>query len=164
MSTLRPGLNRPRVQPARLSDLVQEIPQDEAAAFVSGSQFLATAHGYFPQGWKFYPYSLAPQLALDKMQHLLGIRRAGRLAALLCAGRPSRGAGEFGIDFLDGDEEACEVLLRHALGLARERRVVQAPVPKFADLVAPALALFRRLGFEAWNGFDEDIFVYERSL
>jgi hypothetical protein len=55
-------------------------------------------------------------------------------------------------------------LLRHALYLARERSVVQTPVPKFAGQVAPALALFRRLGFEAWNGFDEDIFVYEHKL
>jgi hypothetical protein len=30
--------------------------------------------------------------------------------------------------------------------------------------VAPALPRFRRLGFLAWNGFDEDIFVYERTL
>jgi hypothetical protein len=55
-------------------------------------------------------------------------------------------------------------LLRHALHLARDRRALQASVAKWGDQVAPALALFRRLGFEAWNGFAEDIFVYERTL
>jgi hypothetical protein len=70
----------------------------------------------------------------------------------------------FGVDFLDGEEEDCETLLRHALHLARDRRVLQAPVAKWGDQVAPALPLFRGLGFQAWNGFDEDIFVYERTL
>jgi len=68
------------------------------------------------------------------------------------------------VDFLDGQEEDCDTLLRHALHLARDRRVLQAPVAKWGDQVAPALPLFRGLGFQAWNGFDEDIFVYERTL
>ena len=40
---------------------------------------------------------------------------AGRLAALLCASLPSGREGQFGVDFLDGEEEACDVLLRHVL-------------------------------------------------
>ena len=149
---------------AQPSDRVEEVPLDEAAAFVAGSPFLAAAQGYFPQGWKFYPFSLGAETAFKRLQHCLGIRRAGRLAALLSASLPSGREGQFGVDFLDGEEEACDVLLRHVLHLARDRRALQASVPKWGDQVAPALALFRRLGFQAWNDFAEDIFVYERTL
>jgi GNAT superfamily N-acetyltransferase len=161
---LEAGPEAPARGAGAASELVEAVGQDEAGAFIAGSRFLAAAQGYLPQGWKFCPFALGPELALDRMQHLLGIRRSGRLAALLCVGRPARGEEVFNIDFLDGDEAECEVLLRHALNLAQGRRVVQAPVPQFAGQAAPTLPLFRRLGFEAWNDFKEDIFVYERRL
>jgi ribosomal protein S18 acetylase RimI-like enzyme len=161
---LEAGPESPARAAAEPSDLVEDVPADEAAAFVAGSRFLAAAQGYFPQGWKYYPFSLGPEVALGHVGQMLGIRRAGRLAALLCVGRSYRSEDEFCVDFLDGDEAGCELLLRHALHLARSRRMLQAPVPKWAGQAAPALALFRRLGFAAWNDFEVDVFVYEREL
>ncbi len=146
------------------SDRVENVPVGEAAAFVAGSRFLAVTNGYFPQGWMFYPFSLGPALALGGRQHLLGTRREGQLTALLVAGRSSHGDTNFGVDFLDGDEEECETLLRHTLHIAREWSAMAARVPKLGDQVAPALPLFRQLGFEARNGFEADIFVYEHAL
>jgi GNAT superfamily N-acetyltransferase len=159
---LEAGPESPARAAGRRGEAVESVPVDEAAAFVAASQFLAAAQGHFPHGWTFYPFARGPEQVLAGMQHVLGVRRAGRLSALLCSSRPARGTATFGVDFLDGNAEDCEILLRHALHLASQSRMVEASVPKWGDQAAPALPLFRRLGFHAWYDYNEDMFVYER--
>jgi hypothetical protein len=96
------------------------------------------------------------------MEALIGIRESGRLLGLLCAGQPLRHEGEYTIDFVDGAPEAIEELLVHALYLARDQRVVELMAPKWEE-EAPALPILRKLGFESWNDFEADAFVYERD-
>jgi hypothetical protein len=85
------------------------------------------------------------------------------LLGLLCAGQPLRHEGEYTIDFIDGAPEAIEELLVHALHLAQDYRVVELMAPKWKTKEAPALPILRKLGFESWNNFLPDVFVYERD-
>jgi GNAT superfamily N-acetyltransferase len=148
---------------ARAADHVEAVSPAVAEEFMASSPFLAAAHGHLPHGWKFYPFALGPQVALAGMQRILGLRDGGRVEALLCSARP-RASGEFSVDFLDGDPLGCEVLLRHALNLASDRRSMWAMVPKWGAEAAPALDVFRKLDFHAWYNGDEDVLLYERGL
>ncbi len=98
------------------------------------------------------------------MKHLLGLRRHGGLAALLCMGVSLHGPDVASVDFLEGEPEAMFELARHALYLAGAARYVGAMVPCQGETVAPALSVLREVGFAAWNEWQADVFVYERSL
>ncbi len=145
------------------SKRVVEVSSEEAISFIRNSDFLKVAQGHFPHGWKFYPFTRDPGAVLSKMEALIGIREAGHLSGLLCAGQPLRHEGEYTIDFIDGTPEAIEELLVHALHLARDQRVVELMAPKWKTKEAPALPILRKLGFESWNDFEADVFVYERD-
>ncbi len=149
---------------AEPSDLTTAIPLAEAIEFIRRSAFLAAARGHFPHGWKFYPFALDAETVLSRMRYVFGIRRDGRLSALLCSGHPLRGQGEFTIDFLDGDPTDMAALIRHALHLAHDSATVEAMVPKWGESRAAALDVLKNLGFQAWNAWEEDLFVYEQNL
>ncbi len=149
---------------AQSSSRAVGVDPAEALAFIGRSRFLEFGRGFFPHGWRFYPYALDPQLALGQMRHLLGVHRAGQLAALLCIGRPTHGPDTFSIDFLDGEPDAMVELARHAFHLAGSASHIEAMVPGDAESVAPALAVLRDLGLSVWNDGQADVFVYERSL
>ena len=142
---------------------VVEVSSEEAIPFIHHSNFLKVAQGHFPHGWKFYPVARDASTVVAKMQNLIGIRESGCLIGLLCAGQPLRHEGEYTIDFIDGAPKAIEELLIHTLDLARDQRVVELMAPKWGTEEAPALPILRKLGFESWNDFEADVFVYERD-
>ena len=146
---------------ARPSDRVCEVPLAQAVQFVRRSQSLKIGRGFVPHGWTFYPFDRAPEGALRGAPHLLGVRDGGRLLGLLAGGYPRQGE-LYPIHFLEGSEEAVEVLVRHALHLAGSCRYV--------DLMAPGgendLGLFAaltQLGLKPWAKTTPDVFVFERA-
>jgi hypothetical protein len=160
---LEAGLDAPVRLVGHPSNRVTKVSTEEAITFIHNSDFLKVAQGHFPHGWKFYPFARDPGAVLSKMEARIGIRESGRLIALLCVGRTLRHEGEYTIDFIDGAPEAIEELLVHALHLARDQRVVELMTPKWGTKEAPALPILCKLGFESWNGFEADAFVYERD-
>ncbi len=146
------------------SDSVISVPPDEALAFIRRSRFLEVARGFFPHGWRFYPFALGPEVVLGRMRYLFGVRRRGKLAALLCAGEPAHGPRTFSIDYLDGDPDVMPTLARHALHLAGPGTYAEAMAPRWGDDAMPALAVLRGLGLNVWNDGREDVFVYEAAL
>ena len=159
---LEAGPDAPVRRMGHPSKRVVEVPSEEAITFIHNSDFLKVAQGHFPHGWKFYPFARDPGAVLSKMEDLIGIRESGRLLGLLCAGQSLRHEGEYTIDFIDGAPGAIEELLVHALYIARDQRVVELMAPKWEE-EAPALPVLRKLGFESWNDFEADVFVYERD-
>lgn len=149
---------------AQASATTVAVAPAEAAAFIANSAGLALGRGFLPQGWRFYPFARSPETALGAMAHLLGIRRSGQLAALLCMGNPAHGPHVASIAFLEGEPKALVELAQHALHLARTTRYIKALVPRQGETPAPALAVLQELGFVVWNEGREDVFVYERSL
>jgi len=146
---------------ARPSDRVCEVPLAQAVQFVRRSQSLKIGRGFVPHGWTFYPFDRAPEGALRGAPHLLGVRDGGRLVGLLAGGYPRQGE-LYPIHFLEGSEEAVEILVRHALHLAGSCRYV--------DLMAPGgendLGLFAaltQLGLKPWAKTTPDVFVFERA-
>jgi GNAT superfamily N-acetyltransferase len=156
---LEAGPDAPVRRMGHPSKRIVEVSSEEAITFIHNSDFLKVAQGHFPHGWKSYPFARDPGAVLSKMEALIGIRESGRLLGLLCAGQPLR---QYTIDFVDGAPEAIEELLVHALYLARDQRVVELMAPKWEE-EAPALPILRKLGFESWNDFEADAFVYERD-
>jgi len=152
---------RGRAQP---SARVVEASPREAAAFIAGSAALALGRGFLPQGWRFHPFTRSPEMALAAMAHLLGIRRAGQLAALLCLGKSMHGPQVASIGFLEGEPDDMIELARHTLHLAAATRYVEAMAPRQGETAAPALDVLLKLGFVVWNDGREDVFVYERAL
>ncbi len=149
---------------AQPSARVVAVSPGEAAAFIAGSASLALGGGFLPQGWRFHPFARSPETALAAMAHLLGIRRDGQLAALLCLGQPAHGPQVVSIGFLEGAPDAMRELARHALHLAAAARYVEALAPRQDETAAPALAVLQQLGFIVWNDGAADVLVYERQL
>lgn len=108
--------------------------------------------------------ALGPESVLARMRFLLGVRRAGELVALLCAGQPAHGPRAFSIDYLDGDPDSLPLLARHVLRLAGPGASVEAMAPRCGEHTVPALAVLREVGLNVWNEGAEDVFVYECAL
>jgi len=157
------GRNAPVRQEGHPSSRVFAVAPEKGIPFIRDSQFLQVAHGHYPHGWKFYPFERDPKRVLSKMRLVLGIREGGQFIGLLCVGKSLRHEGEFTIDFIDGRTDATTELLRHALHLAAEHRVVEMMVPKNEAAQAPVLRILQQMGFAAWNDFEPDVFVYERT-
>ncbi len=149
---------------AQPSATAVEMAAAEAAEFIARSASMALGRGFLPQGWRFHPFTHNPQKALAAMAHLLGIRRGGQLAALLCLGKPVHGPQVVSIGFLEGEPDDMIELARHALHLAAAARCVEAMAPRQGEAAAPALAVLQHLGFTVWNDGAADVFVYERQL
>ena len=115
---------------ALASPWVETVGADEATHFIARSAFLEAGRGYLPHGWQFYPFGRAPEVYLAQMRHLFGIRRDGRLRGLMCLGAPTHGEGELAIDFLEGDLETSQLLLRHALHSAAGAANVALMLPR----------------------------------
>ncbi len=148
---------------ARASTRVVEVARDEAAAFIAASRGLAAGAGYLPHSWRFYPFARGPEIALARMERVLGIREGGRLAALLCLGdQTPHGAASRSIDFLEGEPEAVEELARHALTYAREEKYFEAMIPCEEGGAPPSLPALLKVGFEVWNEGKADVIVFER--
>jgi len=148
----------------RPSERAAIVSRDEAIEFIRKSEFLAVSNGFLPHGWKFYPFRRDPQASLGWERDLIGIRESGRLAALASVARLPQLDGRLQLNFLDGAAGAVEELTYHVLHLAREARVVEVMVPKNSSREAPCLSVFKHIGFEAWNGFVPDVFVYEMAI
>jgi len=147
----------------RPSPRVFEVTPEEAIPFIHSSEFLCASHGHLPHGWKFYPFERDPQQIVARMQSMLGMREEGRLVGLLCVGECLRHERECTIDFIDGQPDAVEELLRHSIHLAAEHRTVEMMIPKNEAAQAPVFPILERMGFAAWNKFAADVFVYERA-
>ncbi len=152
---------RPR---AIVSDRVEVIPPNEAIAFIATSQALAAGQGFLPHSWRFYPWSRGPELALGRMAHRLGIRQRDQLVALICIGdHAPHGPASCSIDFLEGPDELCAELVRHALTLLTTEHYLEAMVPCREGQALSTLAVLRGQGLEPWNGGREDVLVFERD-
>lgn len=148
---------------ARPSSRAVEVAREEAAEFIAASRSLAAGVGYLPHSWCFYPFARDPQLALARMERVLGIRDGNRLAALLCLGDHSvHGAASFSIDFLEGDDDAMAELVRHALTFARDETYLEAMVPCEDGRALPSLAALMSVGFQMWGEGQADVLVFER--
>ncbi len=147
---------------AQLSPHVQALDTGTALDFISHSAFMRASGGFFPHGWCFLPFATAPEVVFARMRWILGLRRGSQVIAMLCSGHPRRHQQEFTIDFLDGEPEAVETLLRHALALAHGARSIEVMIPHATPEPLPALPLLTRLGFELWYGGAPDTFIYEQ--
>jgi GNAT superfamily N-acetyltransferase len=149
---------------AAASPRVADVPRAEAAAFIAASRSLRAGAGYLPHSWRFYPFARGPELALARMERLLGIRAAsGQLAALLCLGdRTPHGPTVMSLDFLEGAPDAMAELVRHALSLARHEKYLEAMIPCDGDAALPSLAALTGTGFQLWNEGQADVLVFER--
>jgi GNAT superfamily N-acetyltransferase len=152
-----------RAMAAACPDAV-DVSAGEAAAFILRSTCLAAAQGFLPHSWRFYPFARDPRVVLGRMARLLGIRREGALAALLCIGAATHGPHACSIDFLDGDPTVLPALAQHALHLASSARYVESMVPSRDGAPAASLSTLRELGFTVWNEGKEDVYVYELAL
>lgn len=155
------GAESPARAYAALSSQVQTVDMAAAVDFILNSAAFNTSGGFFPHGWRFFPFALAPEAVLARMQWILGLRRGGGIIALLCSGCAMRHQQEFTVDFLDGEPEAVGILLRHALALARDARTIEMMLPYAATEPLPALPLATHLGFELWYAGAPDAFVYQ---
>ncbi|MEA3239818.1 MAG: GNAT family N-acetyltransferase, partial [Candidatus Bipolaricaulota bacterium] len=160
---LESGHDAPVTREGQPSTRVFEVTPEEAIPFIHNSEFLHVAHGLFPHGWKFYPFERDPQQVVAKMQSILGMREEGRLVGLLCVGECLRHTRKFTIDYIDGQPDAVEELLRHGIHLAAEHRAVEMMIPKDEAAEAPVLPILKYMRFKAWNDFSPDVFVYEHK-
>ena len=160
---LEAGRDAPVRREGQSSSRVSEVTPEDAIPFIHNSQFLHAAHGHFPHGWKFYPFERDPKRVLSKMEHMLGIKEEGELTGLLCLAGSLHRDGECTIAFIDGQPDAVEELLRHGIHLAAEHRAIEMMIPKDKAAQAPVLPILKHMGFEAWNDFAPDVFVYERK-
>jgi len=157
------GKTSPARECARLSPEVQLLDTGTALDFISRSAFMRASQGFFPHGWRFLPFAAAPEAVFARMRHILGVRRGSQVVALLCAGHPLRRQQEFTIDFVDGEPEAVETLVCHAIALARGARTVEVMLPYAAAQPVAGLPIITRLGFERWTQGEPDVFVYEST-
>lgn len=148
---------------ACVSPDVQVLDTGTALDFIYNSTFMQVSRGFFPHGWKFLPFASGPEAVFAQMRWVLGLRRGPILTAVLCAGHSLRHQQEFTIDFVDGEPEAVETLVRHALALAHAARSVEAMLPRNETQSVAALRVMEQLGFASWNGYAPDVFVYEKS-
>lgn len=147
----------------QLSPHVQVLDTGTALDFISHSAFMRASQGFFPHGWCFLPFAAAPEAVFARMRWILGIRRGSQVIAMLCSGHPRRHQQECTIDFVDGEPEAVEILLRHALALARRSRTVEVMMPYTAPQPLAALSILTRFGFELEHRGEADVFVYEKT-
>lgn len=143
------------------SNLVVDILFEEALDFIRDSEFLRDAQGYMPYGWKFYPFERAPEKILEKLD-LSGIRREGKLSALLGTAKVLHPSEEFIISFLDGEADDVELLCRYALHQAKDHKSVIMMLPKQPGKSLPVFTLLKEWKFEAWNNYEPDVFVYRQ--
>lgn len=147
----------------QLSPQVQVLDTGTALDFISHSAFMRASGGYFPHGWCFLPFAAAPEAVFARMRWILGLWRGSQVIAMLCSGHPRRHQHEFTIDFVDGEPEAVEILLHHALALACKSRTVEIMLPYAAPQPSVALPILTRFGFELEHGGEADAFVYEKT-
>lgn len=161
---LEAGSDAPARACAARAPEVQALDTGSALDFIYNSAFMKVSRGFFPHGWKFFPFAIAPEMVFARMRWVLGICRGADIEAVLCAGHRIRHQQEFTIDFVDGDPDAVETLVRHALALAQDARSVEVMLPQTLTESAAALPVLQRLGFAGWNDYAPDVFVYERTL
>jgi len=148
---------------ARFSPEVKPLDTGTALDFIGNSAFMRASGGFFPHGWRFLPFTIAPEAVFARMRWILGVLRGSQVIGVLCAGHLLRHRQEFTIDFVDGEPEAVEVLLRHALALAQSARSVEMMLPYAGTQPVVALPLITQLGFEMWQSGEPDVFVYEKT-
>ncbi len=147
---------------ARLSEAVVEVPLAEAVEFVRRSRSLEVGRGFVSLGWTFYPFDRAPDGALRLAPHLLGVRDGRCLVGLLAGGYSRQGA-LYPIHFLEGEPEAVEILLRHALHLGTGCRYIDLMAPGGLDSGLPILPVAAALGLKTWIDTTPDVLVFERA-
>jgi GNAT superfamily N-acetyltransferase len=158
------GKLEPVLLHAQASPRAVAVPPDEAREFIFASESLAVGAGYLPHSWRFYPFRRDPDFALSRMERVVGIREAGRLAALLCCGdHTPHGAASFSIDFLEGEPGAMRELARHALTFVRDEKYLDAMVPCRDGKALPSLDALLSVGFQTWYEGKPDVIVFERK-
>ena len=152
----REGPSLPPIEDPGISQLTME----EAVRFVLASPYLATARGWYPFEWLFFPLAARPDAFLGKTPYRIGTRREGTWRSVLCASAAREPEGPAFLSFLDGDPADFGALV------ARASRDLAAPaweamIPRRGDDVAQALPALRDLGFTPWQDGREDVLCYE---
>ncbi len=147
---------------AQRSNRVVTVPLAEAVEFVRGSRSLLVGRGFTSAGWTFYPFDRAPDGALRLSAHLLGVRDGTRLVGLFAGGYARQGH-LYPVHFLEGSEEAIEILLRHAFHLAVGCRYIDMMTPGGMDSGLPSVPVALKLGLKTWVETTPDVLVFERT-
>ncbi len=142
---------------------IVSVSQEETAEFVDRSNFLDLANRRFPRGWKFIPFDLDPLEAVARLETRIGIRRGGRLVALMCLRQPVGEADGTALNFADGEPDDLRRLLRHAHTLY-PRWKIAAMVPKVGKEEAALLPILREFEYTSWDDYAPAVFVYELDL
>jgi GNAT superfamily N-acetyltransferase len=141
------------------------VEHAETLAFIAGSSALKAGRGFLPQGWKFWPMARSVEHLVPPLAAAVGLRnRDGSLRALLAWCRPDHGCAEATIDFVEGNAEDTDMLIRHFLALNPGTETIQAIVPDPGALHSVTLATLTAFEFDVWKYGEPDVFVYERSL
>ncbi len=132
---------------------------EETVQFVSSSPYLATARGWYPFEWFFFPFAARPQAFLKKTPYRIGIRANGRWRSLLCASPGRRPDDPAFLSFLDGAPNDFAALLVQA---SRDLATTtwESMIPRHGNDIAQALAPLQCLGFKPWQDGSEDVLCY----
>jgi N-acetylglutamate synthase-like GNAT family acetyltransferase len=151
---------------------IEKIQLNEALEFIEKSQFLAISKGFIPAGWKIYPFELVKGKFSEKIEHISGIRKEGKINSLICFSKipykPPGKSPEFDnytlVLFLDGQPDEMNKLLNYVLASGKEHHFISAMIPRFQGREAKALQIFKSCEFKSWNNFNEDSFLYVKEL
>jgi GNAT superfamily N-acetyltransferase len=154
--------SQPRHGEACKAPEVRPVSIAEAATYIARSHFLALGLGFLPLGWRFHPFADSPERALGRMTRILGLARDGRWVGMACTGQGEAGPGATAIHFLEGDENAMRVLVRHILHLS-DGAPIETMVPATEHEAHRELAVLSELGFRTFFDARPDVSVYERQ-
>jgi RimJ/RimL family protein N-acetyltransferase len=143
---------------------IEKICPEEAFEFIENSQFLNLSKGFIPAGWKFYPFELVKGKFKDKIEHVSGIRKEGKINSLACFSKSPESDNDILLLFLDGQIEEMKRLLRYVLANGKEHSFIVATIPGFHDKKVKALEVLKSYNFRTWNNFNEDTFLYIKEL
>jgi ribosomal protein S18 acetylase RimI-like enzyme len=139
------------------------VTEEDARAYVAHSSFLSLACGWFPRGWRFFPFDHNPSEAVARLRYRTGAWRDGTLVALLCIRQGPEHDGAVTLNFLDGEPAGMRALLARACETYARRRF-EIKVPVNEGKAAAAMPLLQETGFTSWLGFEPDVFAYELLL
>lgn len=154
--------SRPRHGDALEASDVRPVSITEAEAYIARSRFMTLGRGFLPLGWRFHPFADSPEQALGRMTRILGLARDGRWVGMACTGQGEAGPRAIAINFLEGDEDAMRVLVRHILHLS-DGAPIETMVPATEHEAHRELAVLSELGFRTFFDARPDVSVYERQ-
>jgi len=143
---------------------IEKIQIEEALEFIEKSQFLAISKGFIPAGWKIYPFELIKGKFSEKIEHIFGTRKEGKISSLICFSKSPEFDNYTLVLFLDGQPDEMNKLLAYALASGKEHYFISSMIPNSQGEEAKALQIFKSFKFKFWNNLIEDSFLYVKEL